>query len=280
MKYSSLWLSLVLIGTLASCTDVPSVEDSVPPPVDPSASLSELFVGVGTVSILADGDPKSSIVSGTLTDPNKAIVADVKVSFVDVGSDQIHIAQTDGRGRYELALPPGVYSLSTEKLGFCPQIWAPFRIEAGKQLLLNIPLFVCSIMTTVVVDEDPRNSGTDTEYGIPYKLDKIAFDNEFGWSKEMWIQYGAKSETESGTAYSRIVLEDGTRSRVRLTFNHIQVLANEIRKTSDSKFTAVGNVVIEDGEKRTESEKAILYFEKGQLQHDADSRMSAFSASY
>jgi len=58
-------------------------------------------------------------ISGRVTDPSHAVIADAKVTAVNIGTNFRYEAATNNSGEYYLTnLPPGSYSLEIEKTGF------------------------------------------------------------------------------------------------------------------------------------------------------------------
>src|SRR5215469_15606870 len=58
-------------------------------------------------------------ISGRVTDPSHAVIADARVTAVNIGTNFRYEAATNSSGKYYLTnLPPGSYSLEVEKTGF------------------------------------------------------------------------------------------------------------------------------------------------------------------
>jgi hypothetical protein len=58
-------------------------------------------------------------ITGRVTDPSKATVAEAKVGAVNLGTNFRYESTTNSAGEYTLAnLPPGTYRLEVEKPGF------------------------------------------------------------------------------------------------------------------------------------------------------------------
>jgi Carboxypeptidase regulatory-like domain len=58
-------------------------------------------------------------ITGRVTDPSKATIAEAKVAAVNTGTNFRYETATNGAGEYTLAnLPPGTYQIEVEKSGF------------------------------------------------------------------------------------------------------------------------------------------------------------------
>jgi Carboxypeptidase regulatory-like domain len=57
-------------------------------------------------------------ISGRVTDPSKAVIADAKVAAIGVDTNERHEVRTNDSGQYYLTnLPPGNYRIEIEKTG-------------------------------------------------------------------------------------------------------------------------------------------------------------------
>jgi hypothetical protein len=65
------------------------------------------------------GQSTNGSISGRVIDPSHAVIADAKVTAVNIGTNFRYETATNSSGEYYLTnLPPGSYNLEVEKSGF------------------------------------------------------------------------------------------------------------------------------------------------------------------
>src|ERR1700745_4354129 len=80
-------------------------------------ALAVLFL-VSFSSVLRAQSTNASL-TGRVTDPSKAVIADARVAAISVSTNVRYQTTTNASGEYVLAnLPPGSYRLEVEKPGF------------------------------------------------------------------------------------------------------------------------------------------------------------------
>jgi Carboxypeptidase regulatory-like domain len=79
-----------------------------------SAALSLL-----SFTALLPAQSTNASLSGRITDPSQALIAEAKVAAVNEGTNVRYETTTNNSGEYYLAnLPPGAYRIEIEKTGF------------------------------------------------------------------------------------------------------------------------------------------------------------------
>src|SRR5499426_4833346 len=69
-------------------------------------------------------------ITGTATDPSGAVVANVKVTATNAGTNLSYSANTNDAGVYNLVfLPVGQYTVAAEARGFKKAVIGPFALE-------------------------------------------------------------------------------------------------------------------------------------------------------
>src|SRR5690348_14454806 len=72
-------------------------------------------------------------ITGTATDPSGAVVANVKVTATNVGTNVAHTGTTNEAGVYNLVfLPVGQYTVAAESKGFKKSVIGPFALEVNQ----------------------------------------------------------------------------------------------------------------------------------------------------
>src|SRR5215467_577481 len=82
-----------------------------------------LVVLLASFSTSAWPQTQLATVFGTITDPTGAVIAGARVTVSSVSTGLKRVALTDINGQYHVAgLPPGIYSVRTEKENFQTQV--------------------------------------------------------------------------------------------------------------------------------------------------------------
>jgi ligand-binding sensor domain-containing protein/signal transduction histidine kinase len=91
-------------------------------------------------------------ITGRVTDPSKATIADAKVVAVNLGTNFRYETPTNGAGEYTLTnLPPGTYRIEVEKSGFKKLIRPDVILHVQDALAIDFELPMGATRETVVV---------------------------------------------------------------------------------------------------------------------------------
>ena len=91
-------------------------------------------------------------ITGRVTDPSKATIADAKVAAVNTGTNFRYESTTNTAGEYTLAnLPPGTYRMEVEKSGFKKLIRPDVILHVQDELAIDFELPIGAAVETVVV---------------------------------------------------------------------------------------------------------------------------------
>jgi hypothetical protein len=111
--------------------------------------------------------------TGTVTDPNGAVVPGATVNATNIATNISRSAQTNQVGTYTFtALPPGEYTVAVEVTGFKRNVQTGIILRIAESSRLDIPLEVGAVTEEVsVVGQSPLVRSTSSEQGqvIDYK---------------------------------------------------------------------------------------------------------------
>jgi outer membrane receptor protein involved in Fe transport len=97
----------------------------------------------------------TATLTGTVTDPQGAIVPGAKVTVRSQATGIERTAQTGEDGNYQIAsLPPGVYTVEVQAQGFQTQTASGLVVEVARTVAQNFQLTVGSVSQTVTVVSD------------------------------------------------------------------------------------------------------------------------------
>lgn len=108
--------------------------------------------------------------SGTVTDPNGALVAGATVTVTQVGVGLIRTAATNERGFYSFPqLPPGTYNVRVEQTGFKSIVRSNLKLEVNLPVTLDLQFTeMGQIIDVVEVLGEPLLNKTDASVGNPF----------------------------------------------------------------------------------------------------------------
>ena len=126
-----------------------------------TASAVLVLVCVLAGSAMAQQAAKATL-TGTVTDPNGAVVAGVNVTATQTATGIRRTTVSNDEGLYVLAdLAPGDYELRVEAKGFLTKVSkTPVPLQVGQTVTLNVPLQI-GVSESIVVDLVPEQAGID-----------------------------------------------------------------------------------------------------------------------
>jgi hypothetical protein len=149
---------------------------------------------------------------------------------------------SDSSGRYSVALPAGVYEVTTEANGFHRSRRALFRIQGGTQTIIDIRLVPSGI----------QSDGQSPLSQLGYET--FATPNSRGERLELLIEFGTRKE------HSGIIEYRGA----SVTHDDLSVIADRVFLDQASlKVQVEGNVVVKRGERLVRVRRATLNFRSG-----------------
>ena len=105
----------------------------------------------------------SAAISGTVNDPNRAVLPGVTVTLRNVGTSLSRTVATNAEGRYVIAgLAPGAYELRAELAGFKPYVRRDLQLTISQAMVVNLTLEVGGLSEEVTVAGDASVVNTST----------------------------------------------------------------------------------------------------------------------
>lgn len=101
---------------------------------------------------------QSTTVQGQVTDPSGAVVANARVTLTDDASHAVLHAATRSTGSYSFpSVPPALYTLTVDALGFSRYQQTSIAVSASQSLTLDVKLQLESAAQTVTVQGDDQS---------------------------------------------------------------------------------------------------------------------------
>lgn len=94
----------------------------------------------------------NATLTGRVTDPSKALIADVRIAAVNTGTNVRYETTTNGSGEYSLAnLPPSFYRVEVEKDGFKKLIKPDLVLHVQDVLRIDFEMALGSVLESITV---------------------------------------------------------------------------------------------------------------------------------
>src|SRR5437764_2552597 len=107
----------------------------------------------------ANAQSNKGTITGTVTDPNGAVVKGAKVTATNVATGESHDATTGGEGSYTIpALEPGTYRVTVDASGFSQSIIEQVKLDTSSRQAVDVTLTAGGVSggTVTVTDEAPH----------------------------------------------------------------------------------------------------------------------------
>ena len=106
-------------------------------------------------AIWLHGQSTNASLTGRITDPGKAVIADAKVIVINTGTGVRYAGITNQTGSYYVTdLPPGTYRIEVEKIGFKAVIKSDLILHVQDALEVNFEMVLGSALESVTVEGD------------------------------------------------------------------------------------------------------------------------------
>ncbi len=135
--------------------------------------VSRIFLRAGCAALLitafalaASAQSNKGTITGTVTDPNGAVVKDAKVVVTNVADGQSREATSNDDGTYSIpALDPGVYRITVDAAGFSQSVIEEVKLDTAARQAVDVVLTAGGVSggTVTVTAEAPL---ADTETSV------------------------------------------------------------------------------------------------------------------
>src|SRR5216683_1028190 len=116
-------------------------------------------------------------ITGRVTDPSKAVIADAKVAVISVDTNVRYEGATNGSGEYYLTnLPPRSYRIEIEKTGFKKLIKPDVILHVQDSLELNFEMTLGSGSESITVEAGAPVVNTQSA-AVSTVIDRTFVDN-------------------------------------------------------------------------------------------------------
>lgn len=227
---------------------------------------------------------ETSVVNGMVTNPQGLAIPKISVTFE---SDiWVHEILTDSDGRFTTSIPPSVYKITTSKWSyklpysdknsifynaecvpyFRPSERASISLRANDQITLNlmIPESHC-VNWNELGDFGYFSEITHTSFGTPARYRNLLPRTLSGVGfLDLVVQYSIYKEVNGVESYKMYAKTPNGIPTV-LTYDHITILADEIRHDPKKKLVqTVGTVKFDDGKRQYDAKSVKITFEGNQ----------------
>src|SRR5216684_3275666 len=121
------------------------------PEVELCVDSPPLFLLLSLTPLLRAQSTKASL-TGRITDPSKALIADAKIAAISAGTNVHYETTTNASGEYYLAnLPPSPYRIEIEKPGFKKLIKPDVVLHVQDALEIDFEMTLGAASETVTV---------------------------------------------------------------------------------------------------------------------------------
>lgn len=133
--------------------------------------VSRIFLRAGCAALLiaafalgASAQSNKGTITGTVTDPNGAVVKDAKVTVTNVANGESRDVTTSDDGTYSIpALDPGVYRITVDGAGFSQSIIEEVKLDTAARQAIDVVLTAAGVSGgTVTVTAEAPLAETET----------------------------------------------------------------------------------------------------------------------
>jgi len=143
-----------------------------------SAILLTAAMGIFACSALAQSQATAADLSGTVTDPNGAVVSGATITARNSATGITKTVSADSDGHYSLiGLPPGEYEISAEAANFKKVIVSGVRLTVGQAAELTLKLEIGAPSAVVNVSAEDVQLVEPTRSSVTNTIDQQRIEN-------------------------------------------------------------------------------------------------------
>lgn len=211
-----------------------------------------LFLAFQTATMVQTAAGQSmGTVTGTIMDSRAAVIVLPRPTIIFKGTKETRRVIPNDNGDYEIKLPVGAYSVTTDIPGFYPLRRAKFRVLAGSRITINLvpsPRYLVrgtTVSNSEPVDKlapQPRYDELSVAVSSPFPLGLVQFEKK------------------------RIADGDVKYYAATFSYDELTIYADELRfNRRKLRLKASGDrVIVEDGKQRVEVKHAVVSFKGGE----------------
>jgi carboxypeptidase family protein/TonB-dependent receptor-like protein len=143
-----------------------------------TTQISRTLISLSLLLIFAGGafaQSNTGSITGVITDPNGAVVANATVTVTNQGTNEKRTAQSDGEGRYEVpALPNGIYTVEATATGFKATSVKDLRLAVGEKARADVMMTVGGVDAVVTVAGQTRVDSETSTVGDTIATERIS----------------------------------------------------------------------------------------------------------
>lgn len=199
---------------------------------------------------------KTELIQGTVFISQMAIS---KVNIIFSSSDSKYEVTTNDDGFYEIYLPPNIYQVTSNAVGFCPIQRASFYVKPLSKQTLNLNLYVCGLESGFTVDSNGKFVSEFCRLVPPYKTESFSLSKSSNPSLNLHIMFNGRKQNENIIEYGKSA--DSDLLGVNVTYNLLTLSADKASFNKKTlKLKAEGNVLVEDGKQQYRFSNAEIDF--------------------
>jgi hypothetical protein len=124
---------------------------SIPRRISSLTRLAAALLCAAAFALTAVAQSNKGTITGTVTDPNGAVVKDARITATNVATGEAREAATGDEGSYTLpALDPGVYRVTVDAQGFSQSVVEQVKLDTASRQAVDVQLTVGAVGSEAV----------------------------------------------------------------------------------------------------------------------------------